>query len=800
NMLELLSEYERGGRLAPLMLGRFGEGEKQLLSRITPRLQTIAALKEQLAGADEHGRTFLESRLNNENKLLAADLGDDRQNLPEFASMFRSEAAQNSLLLLMGLAVRLEESAERAVAAISETRREEMGQKLGELRHTYAMALEDMAGARSPGEPDVAAIYQPRMVELIDVMDKLEPEQGLVRLYPAAGKTGDQTSWSAFVVTMDELRVVEFDPVKGLPPLPDLELTFVSDTPQSLPFNTTGPLALNSAHFLRAKAGVKPFKNSILAIPAQPKDAPFPPEFTILEPGADQTTAELLKTMPGVNTLVLDDSIHRNQTIPTRPGERPHPMIGLEYRGSLLSAIQLVGKLDNVSLVLSTDVASTESYELGHLFSLLGVPTLILGNKPAESTLPGEEKNQGVIGRILNSYATLSAMDALNEKGGVDETIAGWRLLGFPGLNPAQMEALGRTRFGEYVKEGVNAYKEKHYETAMLAFENGLQVAERTPALAGYLGNLYKYSRECAYALGRLERAVYFGEQLLRVTAASSPDSEAHAEALSKLGLLYAAREQYDRAAPLLEEALDITAGLELGAEQIQALADLGLVLENDVQYHRALDRYRAAAELSDKVLADELLARQYTNIGRVYDLRLSQYAEAKKNYGESLAIYRDMGEPAPMAQALLDMGRCNRLLGNFPGGEELYEQALTLIKEDPAEIRLRTNIRMEQANNAWFQGRYQDAFNLTGEVADLAEKHGWLLERVQAKNTIGLIWWTLGDHERALRELAEGLELARTLSGRRDEVATTLNNQGLVLREMGRFQAALETLEQALT
>ncbi|MDH3348999.1 MAG: hypothetical protein OEM02_12990, partial [Desulfobulbaceae bacterium] len=67
-----------------------------------------------------------------------------------------------------------------------------------------------------------------------------------------------------------------------------------------------------------------------------------------------------------------------------------------------------------------------------------------------------------------------------------------------------------------------------------------------------------------------------------------APDSEAHAEALNMLGLLQAAREQYDQAAPLLEEALDITAGLELGAQQIGVLADLGLVLENDVQYHRA--------------------------------------------------------------------------------------------------------------------------------------------------------------------------------------------------------------------
>ncbi|MDH3346619.1 MAG: CHAT domain-containing protein [Desulfobulbaceae bacterium] len=792
NLLERLSEYERVGRLAPLLLGRLGEQEKELLGRITPRLQTIEELKNQLAGAGEEQRKYLQTRLKSEEDLLAATLGDERQNLPEFALLAESETTQNMLLLIAGLAVQVEEASEQAVQAGSDTKRNETRKQLAHLLQKYSKSLDQARLSWPSGELNVLAIFQPRLVELMDVMDNLEPEQALIRLYPQGTGPESKTKnlWTAFIVTMDELQIKTFVPAVGPSSWPNLELTFVSENPP--PFTLPGPVALNSAHFLRVKAAAKPFKNTILAIPELSSRAAIPPDFTNLSIGADSSIAGLLAALANVNTLILNDSVHSSQTIPTRPGERPTPMLGLQYQGALLSAGHLAGKLSNVSLVLATDVPTADGYLLGHFFSLLGVPTMLIGQ--------GGEEPDAHINRLLDSYASLSVFDALDESGASDETIAGWRLLGFPGLSPAQMETLGRTRFGAYVKEGVNAYKQGRYETALLAFENGLQVAERTPTLAGYLPNLYKYSRESAYLLGRLDRAVYFGENLLRVTEATAPDSEAHAEVLNKLGLLQAAREQYDQAAPLLEEALDITAGLELGAQQIGVLADLGLVLENDVQYHRALERYRAAAVLSDKMLADELLARQYTNIGRVYDLRLSLYAEAKKNYAESLAIYRDIGESASMAQALLDMGRCNRLLGNFPGAEELYEQALALVKDDPAEIRLWANVRMEQANNAWFQGSYQDAFNLTGEVATLAEKHGWLLERVQAKNTIGLIWWTLGDHERALRELEEGLELARTLNARRDEVATTLNNQGLVLREMGRFQPALETLHQALT
>ena len=63
----------------------------------------------------------------------------------------------------------------------------------------------------------------------------------------------------------------------------------------------------------------------------------------------------------------------------------------------------------------------------------------------------------------------------------------------------------------------------------------------------------------------------------------------------------------------------------------------------------------------------------------------------------------------------------------------------------------------MEQANNHWFQARYQDAWKGQQQVYKMAVKHGWALEEVNSLNTAGLIWWTLGDHPSALRRLEEG-------------------------------------------
>ncbi|MBW2285506.1 MAG: tetratricopeptide repeat protein, partial [Deltaproteobacteria bacterium] len=277
------------------------------------------------------------------------------------------------------------------------------------------------------------------------------------------------------------------------------------------------------------------------------------------------------------------------------------------------------------------------------------------------------------------------------------------------------------------------------------------------------------------------------------------PDSEPHARALLTLGLIKARAEQYDQAIAVLEEALEMMAFLELGPEQINALAQVGVVLENAVEYDRALERFRSAASLSKTMDKKRLLARQHTSIGRVYDLRLNQYAKARVSYAKAFEIYRELEDPEGMALALLDMGRCHRLMGNFNKATAHFQRTLNLIGEDPAFERISAKTRMEQANNAWFQARYQEAFDLQQGVFELSRERQWQLEQVMALNTGGLIWWTLGDRERALRELKDALSLAERLNVRQDEVATTLNNLGLVYRDMGLYEEAIQVLNQAL-
>ena len=244
-------------------------------------------------------------------------------------------------------------------------------------------------------------------------------------------------------------------------------------------------------------------------------------------------------------------------------------------------------------------------------------------------------------------------------------------------------------------------------------------------------------------------------------------------------------------------------ANLELEDLQVSALNDLGVVLENATDYDQALEQFEAAAKLSKTLDKKERLARQHERMGRIYDLRMSRYAKAKIHYLKAFELYETLNKTDEMAQALLDAGRCDRLLGNFAGAEDQYQRALKLLENEktglPAENKILAGILMEQANNHWFQARYQEAFKGRQTVYEMALKNDWTLEQVNSLNTAGLIWWTLGDHPAALRELEKALELAKKLHARRDEVATTLNNMGLVYGDAGDYEKAVSSLDEAL-
>ncbi len=735
NLLEYLSEIERVHRMTPLFLGPVSLREKSVINRVYKRLLLIDNLESQFARAKEDNKDYLSTRLKQEHKLLSQDLGKNRERLPSFVSLVGSEAKQDRLLILLGLALHAEEVADTAVKEKAASRAHVLRQQYDQLVDQYLEALDKTEkGTAREDPPGIIGVFKPNPVEAIDVMEALPEKTTCFRLFalPDSNK-----GWMAFVVTPDDILVRKFDPERAMALSDGGSVIVVYEDPAAFTGLISGPTALNATHLVRSIRYRKPFRKTVLAVGT---GYPLPHMFNarVLPPGTSDQ--EILEALPGVNGLLLNTSVHMASTVPTRPGEtsRHFPAMDLD-QGRVLSLSRILENLSNASLAVLPKTSIENAYDLGHLFSLFGVPTLLLSRQP--------QKDSGFLVSFFEAYTATSVEKAFQTARNVtrsatppksDGNTSGeeWLLMGYWGMTPEEAQGFAQKQFSRYVRSGAAAFKKNNLHQALTLFENALQVAVETRKLNRFLPNLYKYARESAYASGEIQKAITYARALVKIIEKKQPDSQAHAEALLKLGLVLARAEQYEQAVPPLNTAVEILANLELEPEQISALADLGVVLENATEYDRALVKLETAASLSKSLNKKELLAKQAMRIGRILDLRLSQYAQAKKNYQEAYAIYRELGQKKHMAQSLLDMGRCDRLMGNFSEAQNHYDKAMDLVQGDGRDPRLETKILMEVANNAWYQARYQEAFELQKKVFDLARRNGWLLEKVMALNT----------------------------------------------------------------
>jgi CHAT domain-containing protein/tetratricopeptide (TPR) repeat protein len=798
NLAERLSELERFHRMAPFWAG-ISDSEKNLYRDLYPRFKRIHSLRKELASAKGEQKQYLTETLAREEKLVQSAIGKSGESLSESIQNISDNRNREQVMMLFGIAAAAETQADDTVWGID--RNSSQIETYQNLISDYRSLREDAKIGRPENIPaDIVTFFGPEPIEAIDVMEYLPQNGALVRLF----KTESDTI--VFTVTPDEISGTIIKSLDDLS-IPGVEAAYIAtENPIALPPSYLNAIVLSGTHFVRSVVWRKPFKRSLLSIPPPEESLNVSSDTNKLDVLLPHTDKEIFQALPSIHTLLISSPIHRTATVPTRAAERPLPFFGIERdRGPRLRLEPLLFSAQNMSLLALPNASIEDAYLLGHLASISGVPGVLLPHRlPMEHVAdPVREPagdlidNTGFIEKFLMAYPSNSTLGAMREAQIASENARHWMLLGFQGMTPEESGQFLEKHFSQYVKRGQAAFKNKEYKRALGLFENAIQIALEQETYRKYLLTLYQYGREGAYQSGNLQKALIFAKNFADGVSQKMPDSKEHADALLRLGLIYARLEQFEQAIPILEEAAEIMEVLELEEEYIVALSDLGVVLESATDYDRALTRFQSAASLSKKLNKDEFLADQYRSIGRIYDLRLSQYALAMENYKKAYQLYGKKGKRQKTAQALIDIGRCYRLLGDFEAAEKHYQKASTDMDGDDNEMKAK--IVIEQANNAWFQARYQEAFTLQRTAYRIANDEDLPLMQIISLNTAGLIWWTLGDSEKAHRELDNALQNARSFKKRQDEVATTLNNIGLVYREMGKYQEALQAFNEAL-
>ncbi len=751
-LLERLSELERVQLLGRGALGLDDPATAGQFRAAAPRLAEIDRLRAMIAKAAAADKEYLQLRLQQEQAAVDDIFGARLERLPAFYAL-AGEGALRLAAASVDLSTLSQSGDSDALKSVQ--------QRLKNLQITFNKECAAGKGGK------LCRLISVQPVELIDVQENL-PGKTLLRFTPL-----ENERWLLFTIGGKKGIVSETVDRQAL----DARLAAVPpvlaayEEPSGFSAAPVTSWGLSASHLLQSVVQRKPFRRQILDPSGWWQNA---------EPFAKLPSLQMTERLFDAHTLVLPTRAGLLPEVPSLPGGSGYSLPLWEDEKGQRHPFADLMSAENLSLVVAPRAGSRQAYSLGHLTALQGVPSLLLA-----AGTPGESK------AFVTAYASQSVGAARTQLG------PGWLLLGDWGPDAVEAAKLGKSRFTEYGKAGVLAHNAGSFPKALSLFESALTIVEENLSLAKHRSQLHRYARESAFAAGFTERAIVHADALVKGLAKEKPYSAEHADALLRLGLLQGNAERFAAAAVSLKEGVGIFADLGMAKEQAAALSDFGVVMENAVNFTAARTIFEEAAGLRRTLKDDVSLAEQYRNLGRIYDLRLNQYAVAEQYYAQAGAIYAQAANAALEAETLLERGRCQRLLGNFPSADKFYSDALA--KVGAKDLRTKMRIVLEQANNAWFQGRYQEAFDLRDQVEKNALAEKWPLEQVMAKNTGGLIWWTLGDNKRAQLEFRGALERAEHLAVRRDEVATTLNNIGLVQREAGEYPKALETLGKAL-
>lgn len=793
NLAAFAAEQERFQRTA-FLAGRFGEGDRRLLTTVRPRIERIRALRSDAEAANGEVAAELKDDLAREQRLLAEQIGETRENLPGILRHVADTEMREQLMLLLGNAADAENIADQFARATDSVERSRLknayDRRIAAYQQLWASTAE-----RQPGDSraDWPAFFGPVRVEAGDVAAVLPPDMRLMRLF---GTGGSDAPPVVFTIMGDNLSARQYPGIAAALDAIAAEsaasdVTAVYEDPRILPGDAA--IGLNTAHVIRSYKHRKAFKRNLLAIPMQP-DLPDSYQPLVMKDDTFQAAAfdpEALSAADIGNTqlLLLSDPAGSLMQVPTRAGDAPASYPGIRFSEGMQLPLEAIWrKTPDTALTVLTTADSENAYIFGHMASIYHCPAVLMphGN-PGGAFLTG----------FLKAYPDAATLDAKREAESRDTK---WMLLGDMGMLPEEAAEFLDAYILQAVKDGRRAFADGRAAEAFFLFENAVLIARENAKYTAYLPSLYRFCRESAYKAGKLDKALLYAEQLSDWYAAQQPDTEAHAEALLRLGLVHAALEKHQVAAETIETAVEILSVLEITDERATALASLGVVFENSTAYDRALQTFRAAADVSAKAGKKELMAVQHENIGRINDLRLSQYPAAIEHYRAAAGLYRQTGSIIKAARNILNIGRCNRLLGDFEGAAQAYAEAAGMMPENDDTAALRATILLEQANNDWFQSRYEAAFTRQRAVYQIAREHSLPAVEVMALNTGGLIWWTLGRYERALDTLERALTLARENAGvRENEIASTLNNMGLVYRDMAQYKKALAAFDQAL-
>ncbi len=281
------------------------------------------------------------------------------------------------------------------------------------------------------------------------------------------------------------------------------------------------------------------------------------------------------------------------------------------------------------------------------------------------------------------------------------------------------------------------------------------------------------------------------------------------AKLMDTIGGLYQRIGVYDRAQPLLEEALKLRRQV-LGAEHSDVAASLnhlGEVASLKGDYAGSESLFRQALAMRRKLLGEQHqdVAESLNNLGHLLVDR-GKFNEAELMLREALALRRKLlgEEHAEVAISLNNLGRLMSDTGKFHEAELLYRQALARHRklygaDHPSVVGDLNNLAAMLQEQGDFKGAetlFREALAMRRKL--LGEEHP---EVAVSLANLASVLQDLKKYDEAEQLYRQALALRRKLFGEENpRLATTMNNLATLLQDKGNYEEAGDLFRQALS
>jgi CHAT domain-containing protein/Tfp pilus assembly protein PilF len=274
--------------------------------------------------------------------------------------------------------------------------------------------------------------------------------------------------------------------------------------------------------------------------------------------------------------------------------------------------------------------------------------------------------------------------------------------------------------------------------------------------------------------------------------------------------------ESYQKALTVLEEWQETTENKNIRLEAtLTAWQSLATTYQLDGHFSQALDAFQKALEMTRELINRNISVEQYRRIevitlSGIARIQANQglYDEALASFQQAIDLSRTSHNQDQELSNLQGLANLYKISGKYKQASESYQQLLTLANQENLpehQVSALSGIATVYER----QGEYAQAITFFQQTLQVTQEHQDLSGQASALTSMGNVYKVLGQYVQAVEAHQKSLEIVRSqklatqpnsseFQSRIFAEATILNNLGVIYEDLGQFDLALQTLQQA--